>query len=60
MMERMSWWIIEGYFRSEGRQGVVPMDKSNSLHMTQPSREAGQVTYQDRHSTFNNSVRDAI
>ena len=23
-------------------------------------REAGKVTYQDRHSTFNNSVRDAI
>ena len=22
--------------------------------------EAGKVTYQDRHSTFNNSVRDAI
>jgi len=25
-----------------------------------PCREAGNVTYQDRHSTFNNSVRDAI
>ena len=25
-----------------------------------PCREAGKVTYQDRHSTFNNSVRDAI
>ena len=25
-----------------------------------PRREAGKVTYQDRHSTFNNSVRDAI
>ena len=24
------------------------------------SREAGKVTYQDRYSTFNNSVRDAI
>ena len=24
-----------------------------------PCREAGKVTYQDRHSTFNNSVRDA-
>ena len=23
-------------------------------------REAGKVTYQDRHSIFNNSVRDAI
>jgi len=25
-----------------------------------PCREAGKVTYQDRHSTFHNSVRDAI
>ena len=25
-----------------------------------PYREAGKVTYQDRHSTFNNCVRDAI
>ena len=25
-----------------------------------PCREAGKVTYQDRHLTFNNSVRDAI
>jgi len=25
-----------------------------------PCREAGKVTYQDRHFTFNNSVRDAI
>ena len=25
-----------------------------------PCREAGNITYQDRHSTFNNSVRDAI
>ena len=25
-----------------------------------PCREARKVTYQDRHSTFNNSVRDAI
>jgi len=25
-----------------------------------PCREAGKVTYQDRHSTFNHSVRDAI
>jgi hypothetical protein len=25
-----------------------------------PCREAGKVTYQDRHSTFNNTVRDAI
>jgi len=25
-----------------------------------PCREAGKVTYQGRHSTFNNSVRDAI
>jgi len=25
-----------------------------------PCREAGTVTYQDLHSTFNNSVRDAI
>ena len=27
---------------------------------TKPCREAGKVAYQDRHSTFNNSVRDAI
>jgi len=25
-----------------------------------PCREAGKATYQDRHSTFNNSMRDAI
>jgi len=25
-----------------------------------PCHEAGKATYQDRHSTFNNSVRDAI
>jgi len=25
-----------------------------------PCREAGKITYQDRHSTFNNSMRDAI
>ena len=25
-----------------------------------PCREAGKVTHQDRHSTFNNSVKDAI
>jgi len=25
-----------------------------------PCREAGKVTYKNRHSTFNNSVRDAI
>jgi len=25
-----------------------------------PCREAGKVTYQDRHSTFTNSVKDAI
>jgi len=25
-----------------------------------PCRKAGKITYQDRHSTFNNSVRDAI
>ena len=25
-----------------------------------PCREAGKATYQDRHSTFNNSVTDAI
>ena len=27
---------------------------------SKPCRKAGKVTYQDRHSTFNNSVRDAI
>jgi len=27
---------------------------------TKSCREAGKVPYQDRHSTFNNSVRDAI
>ena len=28
--------------------------------LRKPCREAGKVTYEDRHSTFNNSVRDAI
>ena len=50
----------EGYFRSEGRQKVVPTDESSSLHVEKPCREAGKVSCQDRHSTFNNSVRDAI
>jgi len=30
------------------------------LTWRKPRREAGKVTYQDRHSTFNNSMRDAI
>jgi len=44
----------------QGRQRVVPTDKSSSLHVRKPCREAGKVTYQDCHSTFNISVRDAI
>ena len=43
-----------------GKLGVVPTDESSSLHGRKPCRKAGKVTYQDRHSTFNNSVRDAI
>jgi len=39
---------------------VVPTDESSSLHVKKPCREAGKVTYHDRHSTFNNSERDAI
>ena len=35
-------------------------DESSSLHVEKPCREAGKVTYEDRHSTFNNSVRDAL
>ena len=30
------------------------------LTWRKPCREAGKVTYQDRHSTFNNSARDTI
>jgi len=30
------------------------------LTWKEPCREAGKVTYQDCHSTFHNSVRDAI
>ena len=37
---------------------MVPTDESNSLQT--PCREAGKETYQNRHSTFNNSVKDAI
>ena len=39
---------------------MVPTDKSSSLHVRKPCRQAGKVTYQDCHSTFYNSVRDAI
>jgi len=36
------------------------MDESSSLRVEKLCREAKKVTYKDRHSTFNNSVRDAI
>ena len=39
---------------------MVPTDESSSLKWRKPCREAGKQTYQDRDSTFNNIVRDAI
>ena len=69
-MERQRWWghltqifwqqPSRYYERAEGRQRVVPTDESSSLHVEKPCREAGNVTYQDRHSTFEKSVSDAI
>jgi len=47
------------YFRFEGKQGVVPTDESSSLQEEKSCYEAGKLTCEDRHSTFNNSVRDA-
>ena len=41
-------------------QRVLPTDESSSLHVEKLCREAKKVTYKDRDSTFNNSVRDAI
>ena len=37
-----------------------PTDESSSLYVENPCLEARKVTYQARHLTFNNSVRDAI
>jgi len=48
---------------SEGRQKVVPWcQRTNRAVFTgrKTCRKAGKVTDQDRYSTFNNSVRDAI
>jgi len=39
---------------------VVPADESSSLHVEKPVPRGNKVTFQDRYSTFNNSVRDAI
>ena len=39
---------------------MVQTDESSIVHVENPYLEAGKVTYQDRHSTSNNSVRDAI
>ena len=47
---------------SDPKVGKVWCQRTNGAVFTwkNPCREAGKVTYQDRHSTFNNSVRDAI
>ena len=39
---------------------MVPTDKVSSLHVEKTVPRERKVTYQDRHSTFNNSARDAI
>ena len=39
---------------------MEPTEESSSLYVEKPCLEAGKVNYQARHSTFNNSVRDAI
>jgi len=44
----------------EGRQRVVPTDESSSLHVEKTMPRGRESKFQDRHSTFNNSVRDAI
>jgi len=47
---------------SDPKVGKVWCQRTNRVVFTwrKPCREAGKVTYQDRHSKFNNSVRDAI
>jgi ribonuclease HI len=47
---------------SDPKVGTEWCQRTNRAVFTwrKPCREAGKVTYQDHHSTFNNSVRDAI
>jgi len=47
---------------SDPKVGQAWCQRTNRAVFTRrkPCREAGKVTYRDRHSTFNNSVRDAI
>jgi len=47
---------------SDPKVGIEWCQRTNRAVFTlkKPCRKAGKVTYQDRHSTFDNSVRDAI
>jgi len=46
---------------SDQKAGKEWCQRTNRAVFTKkPCREAGKVTYQDRHLTFNNSVREAI
>ena len=55
--------VHQGEQANEGAN--IPADKvisdpNESSSLEKPCREAGKVNYQDRHLTFNNSVREAI
>jgi len=54
--------ILAGKAISDPKAGKEWCQRTNRAVFSwrKPRREAGKVTYQDRHSTFNNSVRDAI
>jgi len=54
--------ILAGKAISDPKVGKEWCQRTNRAVFTlrKPCREAGKVTYQDRHLTLNNSVRDAI
>jgi len=54
--------ILEEKAISDPKDGKEWCQRTNPAVFTwkKPCRKAGKVTYQDRHSTFDNSVRDAI
>jgi len=54
--------ILENKAISDPQVGKGWCQRTNRAVFTwkKPCRKAGKVTYQDRHSTFDNSVRDAI
>ena len=54
--------ILADKATSDPKVGKEWCQRTNRAVFTwrKPCREAGKVTYQDRHATCNNSVRDAI